>query len=357
MRNLLLQLHTYVAVLAAAFIIVLGLTGSVMAFESELDELVNPGLYRIPATTAPPMTLSALRERVERACPGEQIAAIGIPETDRSSTPVILASGTEVFVNGTTGTVVGTRRGPTLLGIVHQLHLRLLAGATGAAIMGAAGVAMLLLVLSGIVLWWRYKTYRIPWTGTLFRKMFDLHTAAGIYAVPILLMVSATGVTIAYERSIGPWLYGVTGTKPIPRGMPSAPREGGLPITPDRALTIAREALPGAAPIAIGLPLNVKGSYTVRMHFPEDRTPGGRSWVCIDQYRGSVLVAQNSRTAPGPTRAMMLNRALHTGDVFGMVSKIVMAMTSLLVVVQTVSGVIMWWTRRRKMRAATAAGA
>src|SRR2546430_9928973 len=59
-----------------------------------------------------------------------------------------------------------------------------------------------------------------------------------------------------------------------------------LPIY--QALRIAEATEPGAAPLTIELPLASDGSYTVRMHFPEDRTPGGRSWVCVDQYSGKV---------------------------------------------------------------------
>jgi len=71
-------------------------------------------------------------------------------------------------------------------------------------------------------------------------------------------------------------------------------------------------------------------SHNVRMRFPEDRTPGGRSWVSIDQYSGKVLVAQNSRTAPLAVRASLMNREIHTGDVFGTPSRIVMSASSFL---------------------------
>ena len=42
MRKLLLNLHLYSALIAGAFIIILGLTGSVMAFEPEIDHQTCP---------------------------------------------------------------------------------------------------------------------------------------------------------------------------------------------------------------------------------------------------------------------------------------------------------------------------
>jgi uncharacterized iron-regulated membrane protein len=97
------------------------------------------------------------------------------------------------------------------------------------------------------------------------------------------------------------------------------------------------------------------GVYSVSARFPEDLTPGGRSRVYIDQYSGAVLIAEGSRTAPAGSRVITLNRAIHTGDVFGMPSKIVMSLASLAVVVQLVSGLLLWWRKRASPRPARAA--
>jgi uncharacterized iron-regulated membrane protein len=48
-----------------------------------------------------------------------------------------------------------------------------------------------------------------------------------------------------------------------------------------------------------------------------------------------------------PTKTVIVNRALHTGDIFGYPSKIVMALSSLLLVLQAITGYYMWWKRTR----------
>jgi uncharacterized iron-regulated membrane protein len=244
-------------------------------------------------------------------------------------------------VNGYTGAILGTRRGTTLINRIHQIHTHLLAGKAGEAIMDAAGVVMLFLVVSGVILWWKYKKVSIKWNVSLFRAMFDIHNATGILSALFLLLLSLTSIGIAFENPIARWTYKATGTKPIPRSLPSTPREGAAPIDPDAVIRIAKTAEPGAAPLSIDYPEDSKDSYNARMRFPEDRTPGGRSWVSIDQYSGKVLVAQNSRTAPLAVRASLMNRQIHTGDVFGTPSRIVMSASSLLVVLQAFSGVVM----------------
>ncbi|HSY52366.1 MAG TPA: PepSY-associated TM helix domain-containing protein [Thermoanaerobaculia bacterium] len=347
MRKLLLNLHLYGTLIAGIFVVILGLTGSIIAFESQLDRLFNASLFDIAPQPATPLSLARLAAAVQHRFPGSIVGGFSLPQRPDTAHIAWLDSGTAVFVNGYTGAILGTRRGPSLLTRIHQIHTHLLAGKVGEMIMAVAAIVMLFLVVSGVILWWKYRKVTIKWNASLFRVMFDVHNAAGILSALFLLLLSLTAIVIAFEDPIGSWTYKVTETKPIARSLPSIPRPGAAPIDPDAVLRIARTAEPGATPLAVDFPEDAKASYNVRMRFPEDRTPGGRSWVCVDQYSGQVLVAQNSRTAPLAARASLMNRQIHTGDVFGTPSRIVMSASSLLVVLQAFSGVMMWWKRRR----------
>jgi uncharacterized iron-regulated membrane protein len=68
-----------------------------------------------------------------------------------------------------------------------------------------------------------------------------------------------------------------------------------------------------------------------------------------------VLHAQGSRTAPAGARMVIANRAIHTGDVFGIPSKTIMSRASLMYVVQVVSGLLMWWKRKKRRTPSPAA--
>jgi uncharacterized iron-regulated membrane protein len=122
--------------------------------------------------------------------------------------------------------------------------------------------------------------------------MFDIHAVTGFYSAVCLFCLSATGVVSAYDSSIFPWMYCITDTKPNARFMPSIPRDDSTPIAPERALEIAKATMPQALPVALIVPIVPKGSYNIRMHFAEDRTSGGKSWVIVDRYSGEVLVTQ-----------------------------------------------------------------
>jgi uncharacterized iron-regulated membrane protein len=146
--------------------------------------------------------------------------------------------------------------------------------------------------------------------------------------------------------------YRMTASAATRAPQPPPPPPGAKPITPDQAMEIAAAALPGTFAFQVGIP-GPKSAYQVRSRYPEDLTPGGRSRVMIDQYTGKVLYAEGSRTAPAGTRMVILNRAIHTGDVFGMPSKFLMSLASLMAVVQVISGVAMWWKRTRANARAT----
>lgn len=346
MRKLLLNLHLYGTLVAGIFVVILGLTGSIISFEAQLDRLFNPSLFDIAPQATAPLPLSKLAEIVQRRFPGGKVEGFVLAQHPDTA-HVAYTSGTAVFVNGYTGAILGTRRGPTPINRIHQIHTHLLAGKIGEMIVAIGAFVMLFLVISGVILWWKYKKVSITWNASLFRVMFDVHNATGILSALFLLLLSVTGIAVAFDNPISRWTYKATGTTPIPRSLPSIPREGAAPIDPDDVLRIASAAQPGAKPLSIDYPEDARDSYNVRMRFPEDRTPGGRSWVCVDQYSGKVLVAQNSRTAPLAARAELLNRQIHTGDVFGTPSRIVMSASSLLVVLQAFSGVVMWWKRRK----------
>jgi uncharacterized iron-regulated membrane protein len=189
-------------------------------------------------------------------------------------------------------------------------------------------------------------TGRVSWRGWSRRTWFDLHNAAGALAFVVLLVLTGTGLVMGFEGVTTPLFYRLTGSQPSRRPNPRiTPATGAAPIGLDSALGIARAALPGAAPFEVDVP-QPDEAIQVRARFPEDRTPGGRSMVMIDQYSGRVLFAEGSRTAPAGARLVIATRAIHTGDVFGIPSKALVSLASLAALAQVITGLMMWLKRK-----------
>ena len=344
LRKTLFNLHLIAGFAAAVFVVILGVTGSIMTFEEEVDHLTHPHLFRV-TPQGQPLSLAELTARAGAALPG-RVGAYGLGVSPDRSYYLAATSGL-VFINQYTGEVLGVRNAPTWLNQVHQFHLRLLGGDAGRTVVSWAGVAMMLLALSGVYLWWPAKRVSINLAAGGRRAWFDVHNAIGILTFAFLFLLSLTGVIIGFERVTTPRLYKVTGSQPVLPSMAVTPIAGARTITPDEAVAIAARQLPGAVPIMVNVP-GPKGAYRVALRYPEDLTPGGRSRVFINPSGGAVLQAESSRTTAAGTRLVNLNRAIHTGDLFKLPSKIVMSLASLAAAAQVVTGVMMWWKRRQR---------
>ena len=350
MRRALLKLHLVLALLAGAFLLVLGVTGSIMAFEPELDHLLHARRSYVRPHGSP-LALTALADVASAALPGQRVTGYVLSASPDLSYQVLMGR-RAVYVDQYTGQVLDIREPvPDLLSRVHQLHLRLLIqnrSDTGKAIITLTGAVLLVLLATGLYLWWPSKRMVIDLRATGRRRWFDVHTTLGIASFVFLLIVTVTGLVIGLDDRLAPLIYRVTRSAPALMYAPPKRfivKPSGAPIGADGAVEVARATLPGAAPISVNVP-PPNGTYVISARYPEDRTPGGRSRLVVDQYTGHVLAVESSRTAPAGSRLVTLNRAIHTGDLFGIPSKSIMSLASLAVVAQLVSGLALWMTAR-----------
>jgi uncharacterized iron-regulated membrane protein len=360
MRKLLFNLHLYGALVAGIFITLFGITGSIMAFEPELDHV----LHRHRSYVAPQGQPKPLTELATAAAKYGLDQPAFLPSVSPSISYAIEFRDRIVYINQYTGEVLEVRHSTVdSLDVIHQLHLRLATPflsnnrtvfRVGQRIMDVSGVVALFLVLSGVYLWWPTKRVRVEWRSGGRKLWFDLHNAVGIFSLVFLLILCVTGMMIGFKEMTVPLAYELTGSQEVEVPKQQIEVQPGKPlITPDQAVEIASTALPGATPILLTSP-NPRQLVRVNLRYPEDRTPGGRSRVFIDPYSGKVMFSDSSRTTAAGTKVVTLIRAIHTGDVFGTPSKTVMSLASLAIAMQMVSGMVMWWKRVRANKRARA---
>jgi uncharacterized iron-regulated membrane protein len=349
MRKLILNLHLYTALVAGLFIVILGVTGSVMAFEPELDHLFNPALFKVQPGPSP-VPVTEIIHTLKTAYPHQKFGGLNLPSAPDMSYSAS-TRGKEIFINGYTGKIIGTRSLPTVLGQIHQIHLRLLVPKViGGNIIAAASLILIWLIFSGIYLWWPLKRVTVKFGGSLRRVAFDLHSATGIYSAVFLLVLAVTGIFVHFDDALEVNLNKMADVRGPLRSAQSVTPNDGKPITPDQVLQTAQAALPGTKPNILLFPAGAKGSYKVMMHYPEDLT-GNRSWALVDQYSGKLLFVESSRTAAFGTKAIIENRAIHTGQIYGYWTKFLMSLASLMLVIQVITGYYMWWKKLRSVKA------
>ncbi len=352
MRRALVFTHRWVALVTGLVLLVTSASGASLVFENAIDRALNPELW-FAEGSGPPLSLDTLAARVAASGAGHTVSSMNLTSApDRAFTAS--AGGLSVFINPYTGAITGTRTPQqsqaTLARLLHVLHVELFAGPTGRSIVGIASGIALLLVLSGTILWWRDKFWRVN-TGASWKRInFDVHHAAGIFASLVLIVITTSGLVVHYD-GLAKAIQSLDTTPPPPP--PKQPdNASGAARTPsfDALAAAARTALPGAEVMFISLGAK-QAPATVAVRFPEDRTPAGRSRVFLDRYTDSVLAVTSTRNAQIGTRLDNLKRSVHTGDVLGPVTSALWFIATLFLMSQVITGALMWWNARRARRA------
>jgi uncharacterized iron-regulated membrane protein len=352
MRKLLLSLHLYAGLIAGIFLVLLSVTGSFMVFEEEIDRALNPKLTWIrPGEKR--LSLTEMKASLEAKYPGRTVVGFSIsPQNDLAWGAALESKASQsslnLAFNQFTGDVLGTDSDRNnFVSSVHDFHLRLMMGDTGGSIVSLAAVLLLFLSISGIVLWWPRKQLTANWRGQIKQLNFELHQALGIYLSLFLMLFAITAIVIHWENEATRLANRITNSADLPAlPRPQTLTANAVVLSPDRLLSIAESTVPGAHATWILLAGN---PVRLAMKYPEDRTPSGRTNVFIDAYSGIVVYQLNSRTGPLGYRMVKLwNRELHTGDIGGLPTRVLVCVLSLTLPVMAVTGPLIWWNRRRR---------
>ncbi len=354
-RTAFLKIHLFLGLTAAIFLVILGLTGSVMAFEGDIEHWLHPGLWYVTAgaSTLPEADLIGI---VERQFAPARVAAVQFSQRRNLAQVMQLSDRSTVRLNPYNGAILDRLNGPTriqkTLGYIHQIHLRLAidprasTGAAGKLIVSCAGLILCLLVPTGLVLWWRTKMISIRSIGSWFRFCFDAHQVVGFYASVFLWVAAFTGVMIGFdfaEKAI----YALTHSSGPSRPRPpeSTPTAGLSSISVDQAMAVARRTMPTATIDGVMLPLNAKAAFLAMMRVPEETSGIAHSSVAVDQYSAAVLQVHDFLTDSAGYRWVRFNRSIHTGDIWGLAGHILVSLSSLLLVGMVITGLVIWWKK------------
>lgn len=354
-RAVLLKVHLWLGLSAAIFLVVLGLTGSIVAFENDIDRWLHPDLYCVEAR---PQALpeANLVDIVQQKVAPARVAALHIFRQRDRAQVMQLTDRSTVFVDPYDGRILGRQRGPSatqrMVGYIHQIHTHLVpdprstaaAAKYGQMIVRIAGFMLCFLVPIGVILWWRGKRAALNWRTSWFRRCFDAHQTIGIYAALFLFIAALTGVLVGQENVFFSLTHS-RGPSRFPQ-LQSAVSDGAAPLSADRAEDIARGVMPGTTVTDLQLPLNPRGVFLVVLRVREETSEAAHSYVFVDQYSGNVLHTVNFLTESPGYRAIRFNRSIHTGDVWGTTGHIIVSVSSLLLVVMVVTGLGIWSGRR-----------
>lgn len=286
-----------------AFLLVSGLTGSLLVFSKAIDGFLNPALLTVVPQQGQ-VPIDELLRNVRQAVPEARPKTVYLPRSVNDAAEVLFQDRSlRVYADPYTGEVLGAREASNYLrGFLIDLHAHLLSGETGERVLGWAGVGAILLSLLGLWLWWprngRWKqALSIKWEAGSFRVWFDIHRVAGACVMPFLLMTVATGASLAlYDLVTEPALVAFTGQgarQPAVRSHASAGTD--VPIQP--MLTQAATRFPDGEITRLTLPTKAGDAVGVRMRLKGEVHQFGRTFLWFDRYDSKLLRVDNALTA------------------------------------------------------------
>jgi uncharacterized iron-regulated membrane protein len=346
-------LHRYVAFAGIAVFLVLGATGSLLLFRSDLEHMLHPE-RRLAAVPVEGLRYQRVLEAARRAAPGAQAWRIN-PPANLVHAVQVLAEGPDemlLFLHPSSGQILSS-------GAVHEypvdwmleLHIELLAGPVGKFVVFLTGIALLALVATGLALWWPRTLraafrYRLSQAAPLFH--FELHRLAGILGGPALAAGALTGVLLVYPEQSMQTVRWLSGQRTVFSGVASTAR-GSLAVDLDQIVAAANTALPQGRVTRVIVPAS-GAPVIVRKRTEDEHHPNGLHLIAVDQASATVLSAVPAHTAHISIRMWEWIYPLHIGTLFGPLNKTLVFLTGVLPILMGMTGILVWWHRRRAKR-------
>ncbi|MGF1482527.1 MAG: PepSY-associated TM helix domain-containing protein [Cyanophyceae cyanobacterium] len=194
-RWLFLKIHRFVGIIIGILLIIIGTTGSLLVFHNELEAAIHPQLITV-VPEGERLSVDAITASVQQADPNAQLEFILLPQQSEESVKVKVNSGDReiaAFVDPYTGAILGWWGFDNIFThFLLKIRTSLLVGKIGKFIVGACGLLLLILCLTGLALWTGkrriMRAFKIRWNAPLRLLAYDFHQVSGIVAVLFLVL-------------------------------------------------------------------------------------------------------------------------------------------------------------------------
>ncbi|QNI30547.1 PepSY domain-containing protein [Alloacidobacterium dinghuense] len=365
-RRALFQVHLWSGISVGIIATLVGISGSAIVYKNALDKILTPKLFQT-ASAEQRLSTDQLLAAAHAAHPGWSISYASIqqkynaqpPEPwvfylvppERRTTRLTLA-----YFDPATGKELGTiGEASGIMNWLAELHFHLLGGPTGTIVNGIGAALLLLLCMTGIVLWWPgrhrlHSGFKIQWKARWLRLNWDIHSVFGFWCSIPLAIEAFTGVYYCFFVPMAAAMVFILGgdvhqwhEMSIPPRSTVIAGQASVPLEP-----LVQEALqrhPDCILRGLALPLSPSDPLSVQLDPPHAEDRGQYAQVVFDRYSGKVLSDVDSRNQSLAIRLVLFIRPLHFGTFAGHWSRIAWILVGLMPGVLFFTGFVMWWRR------------
>ncbi len=378
--------HFYAGLFCIPFVLWLAATGSIYLFKPQIEAWIDRP-YDNLHLSGPRATADAQAAAAVAAIPGGRLNSYELPLAPDSAVRVLVGRGSELFRvyvhPQTTAILQVVREDQRIMRRIFYLHGELMMGARGSMLVETAASWAIVLILTGLFLWWPRKA---ALAGTLYPRVSrggrvfwrDLHAVTGLWVSFFTLFLLLSGLPWAKSwgnllkgaRRVGgdvvtrlDWTTGreseleervamntppdgafadehaahraaAAGTSSQPFSSPDAPL--------DRMVaTLAPLRL--AAPVLISPPSKAAATWTARSDAANRPL---RTNLELDDATGAILSRVDFGERPLIDRMVGVGVAAHEGQLFGLANQLLGLFNALGLWTVAISAVVLWWRRR-----------
>jgi uncharacterized iron-regulated membrane protein len=365
-RRLWLQIHRWVGLSMGIVLVVVGLTGSFLAFYPEIDRQLNPD-WLTSQPVGQPLRMQQVLDSAQAEMPERFLHSVFPAKYDTDVHHVWFTPSAqdqsamwEVLVDPYTGQALGTRTAvPTmeftqrnLVNTIYTLHFQLFMGDVGATLVGFSGLFLLISCLSGVVLWWplnrTFKKGLLIKPGSQgIRLHYDIHRISGMYSVVLLAVLAATGIYLTFPNYLKP-VIGLTSSLQQEPNFDFLPTSHLPTINADQALQLADAFAPGNRVKCLWLPGASGAAWRVSMVGERGvGWSGGPVEMWLHPEGGTVLSGKKYEQGSAGDSLVAWQLPLHSGRAFGTMGRVLIFIAGLIPLIMGITGTAIWMRKRK----------
>lgn len=370
-KKLIGKIHLWLGLTSGFIVLFLGITGCILAFELEIRSWTEPFQF-VKEESRPYLPPSVLKDSADKVMQHGKTLGINYPGKGKAAIAAYYDEQNYelVYLDPYTGAILKHKNMPDdFFRIVLDGHFYLwLPHHIGQPIVASATLIFLVLMITGIVLWWprnkaaRKQRFTVKWSARWRRKNYDLHNVLGFYMTWIAIFLAVTGLVFGFEWFARSLYWVSSGGKTMEEHRHPVSDSTQTAGVVNMADYLWKQHQPGVKENeSLGVyfaylaadPIEVVVNHRPGTYYHSD-------FYHYDQYSGKELPATGSYAgrfadATIADKIVRMNYDIHVGAVLGLPGKLLAFFASLVAASLPVTGFCIWWGRRKKKKSTPAA--
>lgn len=359
-------IHLWLGLTSGLLVFVIAITGCIYAFQEEIQNATQPFRF-VENPHTPYLPPSAIQPIADAALPDKHLHAVMYYDSVHAAKAIYFSLEEHyyyfVYVNQYTGEVLKVKNEyADFFRFILDGHFYLwLPDDIGQLVVSSATLVFLVMLISGIVLWWPKnrkgikKKFTFKWQAGWRRKNYDVHSVLGFYVSWFALIAVFTGLLWGFEWFRNGVFSIVSGGDEYveyynPPSDTTALPTSAIPTVDQVWMKMVRE-YPDAESIEVHPPEDAVSAIAANAN-PDTYTYWKTDYRYFDQYTLEELsvdhIYNRFEAATGAELLLRMNYDIHVGAILGLPGKILAFLISLTVASLPVTGVLLWWGRRKK---------